>query len=221
MALRKKFGFLEKFDADILVIQEAEELPSNHFKNYHYQWFGKNANKGIGVLSKNLPYSIDQSFNENLVYYIPYAFDQFNLLNVWTHTGAKKLDLNGNADTIFALNYYSEWLASKNPSIIIGDFNNSVTFDHKPYWPSKFVDITRYLENLNFTSVYHSFFKEEFGQETLSTHYHQKNLQNTHHIDYAFIRGFDLTNIEVGKYEEWIDISDHMPLIIDVTELIK
>jgi len=83
---------LEKYNADIIVCQEAEKLESDFFEGYHYEWVGKNIHKGIGVLTKK------------------------------------------------------------------------------------------------------------------------------YHIDYAFIRGFKIKNIEVGDYSDWIKHSDHMPLIIDIED---
>ena len=91
-------------------------------------------------------------------------------------------------------------------------------FDEKYNWTAKFVDIKNYLYNLNFTSAYHSIFDEEFGKESKATLFLTKNLNKKYHIDYAFIRGFKIKNIEVGDYSDWIKHSDHMPLIIDIED---
>ena len=215
-ALRKKFGRLEQFNADIIVCQEAEKLPRNYFKNYHYQWIGHNTNKGIGILVKKHPFSISNNFNQNLTYYLPIDFDNFNLLNVWTHTNASNIGPDANSNIIDTLDYYKDWIASKKQAIIIGDFNNSRKFDESKLCEIKFIDIKAYLNELGFESSYHLFFKEEFGEENSPTLYHLKKITSPFHIDYAFIRGFNLKSVEVGKRDDWIDLSDHMPIIIEI-----
>ena len=217
-ALRKKFPLLQKHNADIIVCQESEKLESDFFKGYHYQWIGKNIHKGIGVLTKKYPYSISKELNDNFIFYLPASFNDFNLMNVWTHTKADKFGPDANGNIIDALNFYKDWIASKNKAIIVGDFNNSLVFDEKYNWTAKFVDIKNYLYNLNFTSAYHSIFDEEFGKESKATLFHTKNLNKKYHIDYAFIRGFKIKNFEVGNYSDWIKHSDHMPLIIDIED---
>jgi len=217
-ALRKKFPLLQKYNADIIVCQESEKLESDFFKGYHYQWIGKNIHKGIGILSKKYPYSIIKELNENLIFYLPASFNDFNLMNVWTHTKADKFGPDATENIIKALDFYKDWIASKKKAIIVGDFNNSLVFDEKNLCPVKFVQIKNDLYDLNFTSAYHSYFNEEFGKETKATLFYTKNLNKTYHIDYAFIRGFKIKNIEVGDYSDWINHSDHMPLIIDIED---
>ena len=217
-ALRKKFPLLQKYNADIIVCQESEKLESDFFKGYHYQWTGKNIHKGIGVLTKKYPYSISKELNDNFIFYLPASFNDFNLMNVWTHTKADKFGPDANGNIIDALNFYKDWIASKNKAIIVGDFNNSLVFDEKYNWTAKFIDIKNYLYDLNFTSAYHSLFDEEFGNESKATLFHTKNLYKKFHIDYAFIRGFKIQNIEVGNYSDWIKYSDHVPLIIDIED---
>ena len=45
---------------------------------------------------------------------------------------------------------------------------------------------------------------------------HTKNINKKYHIDYAFVKGFTISNIEIGLYADWIEYSDHMPLILDI-----
>ena len=209
---------LQKYNADIIVCQESEKLESDFFKGYHYQWTGKNIHKGIGILSKKYPYSIIKELNENLIFYLPASFNDFNLMNVWTHTKADKFGPDATENIIKALDFYKDWIASKKKAIIVGDFNNSIVFDEKYNWTAKFVDIKNYLYDLNFTSAYHSYFNEEFGNESKATLFLTKNRDKIYHIDYAFIRGFKIKNIEVGDCSDWINHSDHMPLIIDIED---
>jgi len=73
-------------------------------------------------------------------------------------------------------------------------------------------------------SAYHHFFSERPGEEKQPTHYfyHQKN--RGFHIDYVFLpeswaKGVE--KVEVGKYEEWAKVSDHVPLIVEVIHNIR
>ena len=45
-----------------------------------------------------------------------------------------------------------------------------------------------------------------------------RKLDRPYHIDYAFASAdlFQLSAISVGKAEEWLKFSDHMPVVLDV-----
>lgn len=213
--LKDKFYLLDKFNADIILIQEAEQLPPKFFPNYEYQWTGLNDKKGVGTLFKNKEYAIPASFNTNLIYYLPASLTDFNLINVWAYGHrASKFGPEVIGYPLDAFKYYEDFIGIKK-TIILGDFNHSVIWDTKMN-NNKFIDIYNYLKNLNFISAYHSFNEEVFGSESIATLYHTKNINKKYHIDYAFIKGFTLSNIEIGLYADWIDYSDHMPLILDI-----
>lgn len=67
-------------------------------------------------------------------------------------------------------------------------------------------------------SAYHDVQGEEFGEETESTFYMHKKGARPYHIDYAFAprrltgSGMEVT---VGEYDDWIDASDHVPLLVE------
>ena len=67
LSFAKKFEHLEYIDADILIIQECENLQENYFPNSKYFWTGRIENKGLGVLVKNSNAYIDPSHNKNLI----------------------------------------------------------------------------------------------------------------------------------------------------------
>jgi endonuclease/exonuclease/phosphatase family metal-dependent hydrolase len=60
--------------------------------------------------------------------------------------------------------------------------------------------------------------KNNQGEELQPTFYLYRNLSKPYHIDYAFLPKMLLTgaSISIGNNEEWLEISDHMPLIIDI-----
>ena len=61
---------------------------------------------------------------------------------------------------------------------------------------------------------------EDHGKEIIPTHYHQHNKEKPFHIDFCFLSKKlleKITKVEVGKYEDWIKYSDHVPMIIEMT----
>ena len=56
------------------------------------------------------------------------------------------------------------------------------------------------------------------GAESTKTYFHTKKLHFGHHIDYAFLRGAS-ASLEIGLPEDWLQYSDHMPLILDIEPL--
>jgi endonuclease/exonuclease/phosphatase family metal-dependent hydrolase len=57
-----------------------------------------------------------------------------------------------------------------------------------------------------------------FGNEKDPTLFFRKNKDTPYHIDYIFTSKQFIDNIEscsVGKYKDWIALSDHMPVIAE------
>lgn len=237
-ALRKKTEFIDSYSADILVIQECED-PSQSTKAHRswageYQWNGDNKNKGIGIFARNR-YKIERlnwqkSYTQkgisnlssaktwnsrNLKLFLPCRVNKhYTLLGVWT----KK----NNSEYFGYIGQFWKYLQihrediSKGKTIVCGDFNSNVIWDKPDSWWNH-SDVVRELAELNLLSVYHRFFKEEQGNETRPTLYHQRNPDKPYHVDYAFASNdlFDESRnkVEVGKYRDWIKLSDHMPIV--------
>jgi endonuclease/exonuclease/phosphatase family metal-dependent hydrolase len=97
--------------------------------------------------------------------------------------------------------------------IIAGDFNNSVIWD-KGNKESNFINTNSTLSHLGYESAYHQLTGEEFGAERSTTLYHTKKRDKIYHIDYIYLKGITPISVDVGIYEDWIKLSDHMPLSI-------
>lgn len=56
------------------------------------------------------------------------------------------------------------------------------------------------------------------GEEQTPTFYLQRNITKPYHIDYAFIPSHLLpqASLFIGTHHEWLEISDHMPLIVEI-----
>ena len=136
------------------------------------------------------------------------------MLGVWSfnHRASKfGSDVSGN--TIDAINFYRDWFGEENERCIVaGDFNNSIIWDKKDN-ENNFNNINDHFMNLGFASNYHSLKKEIFGKESSATFYHTKNESKKYHIDYIYSKNLIPKKLQVGLYSDWIEYSDHTPLI--------
>ena len=115
-----------------------------------------------------------------------------------------------------ALQYYSRLLNIN--SIFIGDFNSNQIWDKKDRLGNH-TDVVEIFRSNNILSMYHEQNKVAHGQETEYTFHMYRKIEKSYHIDYCFASadflnaGFD---IQLGKPLEWLEHSDHVPMIIQV-----
>ena len=225
MKYREKADEILILQPDIVVVPECENKERQKFristqKPNDSLWFGKNVNKGIGVFSySNFKFKVHQSYIEDYKYFIPIAAYSkkltFNLLIVWNNPGKK--DSNYIRQATNALKYYVPKLGNKK-LIIIGDFNSNKYWD-KPKGKFKHIDLVTYLEkDLKIFSLYHKYYKEEQGDESIPTSYWNNK---PYHVDYCFASSDfakNLKSVEIGEYNNWSKFSDHMPMIINIKE---
>lgn len=75
------------------------------------------------------------------------------------------------------------------------------------------------LTELGISSLYHWLTGEEQGCECMPTYAFWRDLAKGFHIDYCFISDSFLNSqarLEVLPMKEWINRSDHAPLMMDV-----
>lgn len=223
-ALRRKFNLIDELDADIYVIQECENPLETGNSNYiewakNHLWIGDSKNKGLGVFAKNgvklTPLNWTNQYEGNSVkHFLPcYVNSEFELIAVWTHYN--KSPTYGYIGQFWK--YFQLHKLKFNNSLIIGDFNSNSIWD-KPKRAWNHSEVVKELEKLNITSFYHSLGQESQGNELQPTFFLQKNLDKPYHIDYIFgspeFRK-KLEKIELGKVEDWIKYSDHLPMICE------
>lgn len=227
-------------NADVLVIQECEDpsLSTTEYQEWagNYLWVGESKNRGIGVFAKNdavigrlnwagafnvsgiLSTSAKLSWHtDDLKLFLPFRInDDLTLLAVWT---------KGNGGAFGYIGQFWKYLQihrselSGPRTVILGDFNSNAIWDKPDRWWDH-SDVTAELQNIGLTSQYHYQYQELPGHERTPTFFLQRNLEKAYHIDYVFTSS-DLTescNIDVRDHQEWLSVSDHVPLILHLDE---
>ena len=224
-ALRKKLDILRIINADINVIQECEnpeEAKNEEYKKWasNHLWIGDSKNKGIGIFAsqdiklKKLNWS-DNYQNHRVKYFLPCSInEEFNLLAVWTH--------RNNSPTFGYIGQLWKYLQINKDNlgraIVIGDFNSNSIWDTWDRWWNH-SDVVKELADLGIDSLYHKFYGEEQGKESKPTFFLHRKPEKPYHIDYVF--GCDeikkgVKKVTVGKIEDWLKISDHLPIICEI-----
>jgi endonuclease/exonuclease/phosphatase family metal-dependent hydrolase len=213
---RQKAQYVASLKPDILAVQEVEALgAAPKFSGDYQPTFSHRAvlrplRKSIGMFSYT-----DTSLEALCVmsgvrcYRARHHEHQFQVMAVWTSVSAK-----GTQDYYQlheALDHHDGWIRQM-PTIILGDFNQSVGYKG---WPT----LKTLLDGLGLASAYHRHFNKDFGLEEKPTHYHKHRQDKGFHLDYCFLPEEwipMIERVEVGPYSEWGQISDHVPLIVDL-----
>lgn len=223
-SFRTKFELFSKYNADILVIQECEDPAESSNKVYqkwanNYLWIGDTKNKGIGIFAKEEiqiePLDWSAIYNGHRVkHFLPCLVNKkFTLLAVWTH--------KNNSPNFGYIGQFWKYLQLHKQklmdSIIVGDFNSNKIWDEWDRWWNH-SDVVRELEEIGIKSLYHKFYSEEQGKESMPTFYLHRHTKKPYHIDYCFTSPVftnALQKIEVAPFKNWKKFSDHTPIFID------
>ena len=220
MKFREEYKSLLPFNPDIMVIPECEDmtipLQSDSF------WEGSQKSKGLGVFTFNdFKIELYKNYSDEFKYIIPLILKNnkqtFHLIAVWTQMVGPKVKNHKNYINQFrlSLDYYKEFLSFKNV-IIAGDFNSNLIW--KSGLDKDHQNVINTLSTLNIQSAYHHYFKEEQGKELQPTYYHYHQKKRPFHIDFCFLSNNllnQLNNVEVGLFDDWIHLSDHVPMITE------
>ena len=228
-AFRKKAEFILNENPDILVIQECE-YPENLVFNSttklpnEFLWFGDNKNKGVGIFSySDFKFQLLGEYNPDFKIVIPISVSNaqtsFILFAICANNPQDKN--NQYIEQVWkAINYYDKILTDEK-SILIGDFNSNKIWDRK-HRIGNHSDVVERLIEKNIHSAYHKYLNQEQGKEEHPTFYLYRHKDKQYHIDYCFV-SFEiyekLENIKIGSYENWTQLSDHSPIIINFKNL--
>lgn len=222
MAFRnKQRALVERLDPDVAFIQECEDPDKypNEFSDKLFPfriWSGENRNKGVAVFSKYEIIKLDEK-SPSSRFYIPFKINSIFFIGIWAMNDKEKPQNRYIAQVWNILNEYEEILNSN--IIILGDFNWNIKWDKKESCSLEgdFQHINDLLNKHNIESVYHHYFKEDFGNEINPTYFMNKKESKPYHTDYIFSNKNIINNIKrfyIGKYNDWN--SDHMPLLIEI-----
>lgn len=227
-AYRNKIDKILELEPDIAVIQECESLddlkasakakiPEKSF------WFSeRDHNKGVGIFFYTDYEILSIQYYSRIEFIVPIRirneFD-FYLFAVWAMEGrGEGSAYTGQVER--AVNKYYKDILKNNDSILVGDYNSPNI--HKPVdEPEIEYSLVDSLKDLGIHSAYHAYFNRDYGEHAHYTFYQHKKKDFKHMLDYCFASESiinRISQVEIGKYEEWVEFSDHCPLIIDFDE---
>lgn len=225
-AFRKKNDRILSLQPDILIIPECESENKLKFgdltpKPTDFFWYGDSVNKGIGIFSySDYKFELLKIFNPRFRFIIPLKVtgkdSSFLLFAIWAMDNKEKPEARYIGQIWLAINYYSNLLSL--PCVLTGDFNSNKIWDEKER-VGNHSDMVEFLEKENIFSLYHKQEKIEQGKEIHPTFHMYRKTERPYHIDYFFASDLiikDGFKIKVGEAENWIDLSDHVPLTLEL-----
>ena len=72
------------------------------------------------------------------------------------------------------------------------------------------------LSEQGLVDIYHHLTGEQEGEESTATFYHQRDLDKPFHLDHIFSAPDKVKDLQIGDADEWLKLSDHMPLIFEI-----
>ena len=212
---------------DIAIIPESEYLRNINSDKYHLKakqhlWFPRGErNKVLSVLIYgNYKMDVYDYFKKEYKIIVPLSITgktTFDLYAIYANN-PEDPDNQYIEQVLKAINHYHDKLNDN--CMLIGDFNSNIIFD-KTYNNTYHSQVIELLNKKHIYSCYHSYFKEEPGKETMPTLYMQKKEGRPYHIDYCFASETYIKRIKgitIGKYKDWIHLSDHMPIIFEFSD---
>lgn len=210
---------------DILVIQECENFEQYDFK-FEVEprskiWVGDKKSKGLGVLS----------FSDCTVeiieitpvgrYVIPVRVNskggEVTLFAVWAMDDKSKPRNRYIGQVWLALQEFEPLLNER--TVLIGDFNSNAIWDFpKRQRVANHSEVVDFLQVRKIHSVYHFLEKQQHGGEETNTFFLYRKPDRGYHIDYCFASENliqRISSFEIGKMEEWIGVSDHLPIVFE------
>jgi hypothetical protein len=220
-AFSKKAAKIAPLKPDILVVQEAEPLDDVLlFAGEQQPTFRHRAqcglsSRGLATLSytgiqmacvdEDAPLDGFRRYEANM------DGLHFNVVAAWTW---ETEDKSRYRQVHRGLQIHADWIHQR-PTFLLGDLNDNASFENGRRWR----DFMELIGQVGLVSAYHSYFREPFGEESRPTHHHHGYPDRPFHLDYCFLPetwASRITDIQVGRLTDWSDVSDHMPLIVDV-----
>lgn len=230
-AFRKKYENVIELKPDLLIVPECES--EKKFGDYSAKlnsnnslWFGERQTKGIAIFSFNgIKIELHPAYNPRYKHIIPIIVTNenssinFNLFAIWTKDTPENKAERYIGQLWLAMSYYSLILKT-NPSVLIGDLNSNKIWDQKSDRIANHTMVIDGLAKLNIVSLYHELSGEDQGEETKNTFFMYRKMDKPYHIDFCFYSKshFSKTHLTIQDYKEWIDYSDHSPIVVELSQ---
>ncbi|MBF0476567.1 MAG: endonuclease/exonuclease/phosphatase family protein [Deltaproteobacteria bacterium] len=229
-AFRKKAARLIELKPDVIVVPECENPAVCKSRGWldgctAWKWVGADNNRGLGIFFYHeveiqdccwfdpeikliKPYTVRDKHTEYVIIpvYANNRYDDDRSMRKFRYIGQVWKFLEKYQDRL-----------SDSETLMVGDFNSNTIWD-KPRRRWNHSHIVNILRENKMESLYHYHNNIEQGKEYEKTLYFRKKQNNGYHIDYIFgsPRFRDaLISFTIGNYEDWIDLSDHCPIICD------
>lgn len=101
--------------------------------------------------------------------------------------------------------------------LVGGDFNSNCCWDKKNKRRTH-AAVVQQLADWGLSSCYHEITHEHQGHESQPTFYHYRNKDKFYHIDYFFYNKDKIKAFDIGQFHDWISLSDHMPVLLDIDD---
>ena len=219
MSFGRKRDLIMALNPDILILQEVSKKDVEETKADFKHWVGTNPHKGLAIIVfGEHEYRVSDLYTDDLPWFIPLEIADLDLhiLGVWAYV--KNPQLRYVRVTHAAIEQYQSFLTSA-PTILAGDFNSNTIWDTL-HAERSHTPLVAKLNALGLKSVYHEVHDEEQGKELLNTQYMYRHRDKGYHIDYIFIPNQFVgeTTLRIGEPDEWLLVSDHMPLIAEISQ---
>lgn len=218
-AFDRKFGHLERLNPEIAVVSEVRPscLRSAGLLEKSI-WIGDSGQKGLAIIPYGDWRVIAEGPNIAEKWFAPVRLsngvETLQIVGAWLDT---RIDCV--PPTLIALDRLEPFIAA-GPTVLAGDFNQSVVLDARRGPGQRFKDVLRRLAGWRLASAWHTHTGEKQGQESTATLYWRWARDKPFHIDFVFYppEFFDLVSVSLGTYEQYVQakISDHVPLIADL-----
>ncbi len=227
MALYQKFDRLLSLQPDVAVIQECASPERDAARGWcppcsDREWVGFNADKGLGIFTfGNLRLRRHKTFSDAFSLYLPVQVSgrcQLNLLGLW-RADDRKLPAGSTNDPLAALRYYRRFVSTAS-SVVAGDFNllpQQMSQRPGQGGSSSIIELLARAGLRNADTIRPPASAEDSLRRT---HYHQRKPGRGFVVDYLFVprrEAARLSLFEVGNPRDWIQWSDHVPLLAEFT----
>lgn len=232
-AFREKYEHIFEEKADIYVIQECENPnePMDKYNEYkesmgdNFFWTGNLHYKGLGIFAKEGVKLEKIETNGNFEHFLLLRVkDKFNLLGVWAMNKNKEKGLSPYVEMIHDFLEANEDVFDEN-LVMCGDLNSNVVFNDHHKKKDAFGDpknhtyLNMKLNCKHLFSAYHYLTGEEQGKETKATFFQARHLNDPYHLDHVYSKkGVVKKNLQILDNWEWINLSDHLPVVFEIDE---